>query len=35
MPREVMSLTLEDARRAIAAGERKAAELKLPLAGDN
>ena len=30
MPREVTSLTLEDARRAIAAGERKALELKLP-----
>jgi uncharacterized protein GlcG (DUF336 family) len=30
MPREVMTLTLEDARRAIAAGERKAVELKVP-----
>lgn len=30
MPRDVTSLTLEDARRAIAAGERKALELKLP-----
>ena len=30
MPRELVSLTLEDARRAIAAGERKAVELKIP-----
>jgi uncharacterized protein GlcG (DUF336 family) len=30
MPRQVATLTLEDARRAIAAGERKALELKLP-----
>jgi uncharacterized protein GlcG (DUF336 family) len=30
MPRKVMTLTLEDARRAIAAGERKAEELKVP-----
>lgn len=30
MPTAVLSLTLEDARRAIAAGERKATELKVP-----
>lgn len=30
MPRTVVSLTLEDARRIIAAAERKAIELKLP-----
>jgi uncharacterized protein GlcG (DUF336 family) len=30
MPRQVVSLSLEDARRAIAAGERRAAELKVP-----
>ena len=30
MPRQVTSLTLEDARHAIAAGERKAIELKIP-----
>jgi uncharacterized protein GlcG (DUF336 family) len=30
MPREVVSLSLEDARQAIAAGERKALELKVP-----
>ena len=30
MPRQVVSVTLEDARRAIAAGERKAIELKIP-----
>jgi uncharacterized protein GlcG (DUF336 family) len=30
MPRQVVSLTLEDARRIIAAGERKALELKIP-----
>ena len=30
MPRQVASVTLEDARRAIAAGERKATELKVP-----
>jgi uncharacterized protein GlcG (DUF336 family) len=30
MPRQVLSLTLEDARRVIAAGERKAIELKIP-----
>lgn len=30
MPREVVSLNLEDARKAIAAGERKALELKVP-----
>ena len=30
MPRQVISLTLEDARQAIAAGERKAIELKIP-----
>jgi uncharacterized protein GlcG (DUF336 family) len=30
MPRQVVSLTLEDARRVIAAGERKAIELKVP-----
>jgi len=30
MPRQVASLTLEDARRAIAAAERKAIELKIP-----
>jgi uncharacterized protein GlcG (DUF336 family) len=30
MPREVLSLNLEDARQAIAAGERKALELKVP-----
>lgn len=30
MPREVATLTLEDARRAIAAGERKALELRIP-----
>lgn len=30
MPRQVVSLTLEDARRIIAAGERKAVELKVP-----
>lgn len=30
MPRQVMSLTLEDARRAIAAGERKATEMNIP-----
>jgi uncharacterized protein GlcG (DUF336 family) len=30
MPRQVVSLTLEDARRLIAAGERKAIELKIP-----
>jgi uncharacterized protein GlcG (DUF336 family) len=30
MPRQVVSLTLEDSRRAIAAGERKAVEMKIP-----
>ena len=30
MPREVVSLSLEDARQAIAAGERKVLELKVP-----
>jgi len=30
MTRQVISLTLEDARHAIAAGERKAIELKIP-----
>jgi uncharacterized protein GlcG (DUF336 family) len=30
MPRQVISLTLDDARQAIAAGERKAVELKIP-----
>ena len=30
MPRQVASLTLDDARRVIAAGERKAIELKIP-----
>ena len=30
MPRQVVSLTLEDSRRAIAAGEHKAAEMKIP-----
>jgi len=30
MPRQVVSLSLEDARQAIAAGERKALELKVP-----
>src|ERR1700689_1945808 len=30
MPREIVSLSLADARAAIAAGERKALELKLP-----
>jgi uncharacterized protein GlcG (DUF336 family) len=30
MPRKILSLTLEDARRIIAAGERKAIELKVP-----
>lgn len=30
MPRQVISLTLDDARQAIAAGERKAIELKIP-----
>jgi uncharacterized protein GlcG (DUF336 family) len=30
MPRQMVSLSLEDARRSIAAGERKAAELKVP-----
>ena len=30
MPRQVVSLTLEDARRVIAAGERKAIELRVP-----
>ena len=30
MPRQMISLTLEDARRVIAAGERKAIELKIP-----
>jgi uncharacterized protein GlcG (DUF336 family) len=30
MPRELVTLTLEEARRAIAAGERKALELKVP-----
>ncbi len=30
MPRQVVSLTLEDARRIMAAGERKAIELKVP-----
>jgi uncharacterized protein GlcG (DUF336 family) len=30
MPRHFVSLTLEDARRVIAAGERKAIELKIP-----
>ena len=30
MPRQMISLTLEDARRVIAAGERKASELKIP-----
>jgi uncharacterized protein GlcG (DUF336 family) len=30
MPREVLSLNLDDARQAIAAGERKALELKVP-----
>jgi uncharacterized protein GlcG (DUF336 family) len=30
VPRQVVSLTLEDARRIIAAGERQAVELKIP-----
>jgi uncharacterized protein GlcG (DUF336 family) len=30
MPRQVVSLTLEESRRAIAAGERKAEEMKIP-----
>jgi uncharacterized protein GlcG (DUF336 family) len=30
MPQQITSLTLEDARRAIAAGERQARELKVP-----
>jgi uncharacterized protein GlcG (DUF336 family) len=30
VPRQILSLTLEDARRVIAAGERKAAELRVP-----
>jgi uncharacterized protein GlcG (DUF336 family) len=30
MPRQLMSITLEDARRIIAAGERKAIELEVP-----
>jgi uncharacterized protein GlcG (DUF336 family) len=30
MPRQLASVTLEDARRAISAGERKATELKVP-----
>ncbi len=30
MPRQITTLTLEDARRGVAAGERKALELKIP-----
>ena len=30
MPRQIVSLSLEDARRVIAAGERKAIEIKIP-----